>query len=236
MTASATRGIAAAVLESSPPVPRVGRPPRVTHQAIIAAALEIGLEGVTLKQIADRLDVAQATLYRHVRNRDELMRLAAFQLMLSRRLPNIEHAHWSELVTRYAESLFDTFLEEPQLISELLRGRLGPHAEIDLLEHFLDAIGVHGFSPEDGVALFHAIGSLTIGAAAGAIGLRASIRSGAPWHTQLRDTLNARDPDELPQVRGVLPKLMERNPLDWKPALRALIAGFAARRGETLPE
>lgn len=217
------------------PAPRVGRPPRVTHQAIIEAALEIGLEGVTLKQIADRLDVAQATLYRHVRNRDELMRLAAFQLMLSRRLPDMAHAHWSELVTRYAESLFDTFLAEPQLISELLRGRLGPHAEIDLLEHFLEALGQHGFSPEEGAALFHAIGSLTIGVAAGAIGLRASMKT-APWHTQLRDTLAARDEEELPLVRGVLPKLMERNPLDWKPALRALIAGVAARRGETLPE
>ena len=41
-------------------VPRVGRPPRVNAQAIIEAAIAIGLEGVTLKQVADRLGVGRA--------------------------------------------------------------------------------------------------------------------------------------------------------------------------------
>ena len=65
--------------------PRVGRPPRVSVPAIIQAALEIGLEQASLKQIAEKLGVAPATLYRHVRNRNELLRLAAFELTLARR-------------------------------------------------------------------------------------------------------------------------------------------------------
>ena len=66
--------------------PRVGRPPRVQAPDIIAAAIEIGLDKVTLKQVADRLGVGIATLYRHVRNRDELVRLAAFRVALTSRL------------------------------------------------------------------------------------------------------------------------------------------------------
>ena len=45
-------------------------------QAVIDAAIEIGLDQVTLKQVAERIGVAPATLYMHVGNRDELVRLA----------------------------------------------------------------------------------------------------------------------------------------------------------------
>jgi AcrR family transcriptional regulator len=213
---------------------RVGRPPRVNAQAIIAAALEIGLEQATLKQIADRLGVGLATLYRHVSNRDELVRLAAFQLTLARRLPDAAHAHWSELATRYAESLYEAFLTEPQLITELLRGGIGPHAEVDVLEQFLAAVGKHGFAAEEGTHLFHAIGTLTIGAAAGAIGLAASQALREPWDKSLRRTLEERDAAELPLVRKSLPQYLKATPVQWLPSLRALLVGIAAARGEEL--
>ncbi|HZP10863.1 MAG TPA: helix-turn-helix domain-containing protein [Nevskiaceae bacterium] len=213
---------------------RVGRPPRVSVAAIIEAAREIGLERVTLKEIADKLGVALATLYRHVKNRDELVRLAAFEAALERRLPDSTHAHWTELATRYAETLFESFVAEPQMIAELLKGRIGPHAEVDVLEQFLTEIAKHGFSEEEGVRLFHAIGTLTIGAAAGAIGWNASRSAGTPWTDSLRRTLAERDADELPRVRRVLPRGIDTNPHQWRPALDALLAGIAAQRGQDL--
>lgn len=213
---------------------RVGRPPRVSVAAIIEAAREIGLERVTLKEVAERLGVALATLYRHVKNRDELVRLAAFEAALERRLPDSAHAHWTELATRYAETLFESFVAEPQMIAELLKGRIGPHAEVDVLEQFLTEITKHGFSEEEGVQLFHAIGTLTIGAAAGAIGWKASRSAGMPWTTSLRHTLAERDAEELPRVRRVFPRALDTDPHQWRPALDALLAGVAAAREETL--
>lgn len=215
--------------------PRVGRPPSVTVQEIVALALEIGLDKVTLKQIADQLGVAQATLYRHVRNRDELVRLAAFQLTLSRQLPVAANAHWSELALRYAESLFASFVDEPQLINQLLKGELGPHAEVDVLEQFLSAICEHGFTELEGVQLFHAIGMITIGAAAGAIGQKAGKTADKPWNIAMRRTLAERDESELPKVRRVLPPTLEIDFIPWLPALHALLTGIAVARGETLP-
>ncbi|HWU69398.1 MAG TPA: TetR family transcriptional regulator [Stenotrophobium sp.] len=227
----------AAAVSTRPGKPRarVGRPPRVTVQAIVATALELGLEKVTLKQIADELGVAQATLYRHVNNRDELVRLAAFQLTLSRRMPGVADAHWSDLAIRYAESLFDSFVGEPLLIAQLLKGELGPHAEVDVLEQFLGAITQHGFSEIEGVQLFHAIGMITIGAAAGSIGLHASTAAGQPWRNAMQNTLAERDVAELPRVRRVLPATLDADPIPWLPALRALLSGIAAARGESLP-
>ncbi|MGH8461310.1 MAG: TetR/AcrR family transcriptional regulator [Stenotrophobium sp.] len=214
---------------------RVGRPPRVSVQAIVDAALAIGLEKITLKQIADQLGVAQATLYRHVSNRDELVRLATFQLTLSRRMPGAADAHWSDLAVRYAESLFESFTAEPLLIAQLLKGELGPHAEVDVLEQFLGTITQHGFSEIEGVQLFHAIGMITIGAAAGTIGLSASTAAGQPWRGAMQNTLAERDDAELPRVRRVLPATLDADPIPWLPALRALLSGIAAARGESLP-
>jgi AcrR family transcriptional regulator len=218
---------------SAPPpaAARVGRPPAVTVQAIVEVAIDIGLETVTFKQIADRLGVAQATLYRHVHNRDELLRLAAFQIMLARRLPDGEHEHWTALAERYAESLFEVFVAEPQLSAELLKGRLGPHAELDILEQFITAMAAHGFAAEEAAALFHWVGMLTLGAAVGAVGLKASVQNGEPWNEQIDAVLAERDDSELRHTRALLGNLGEASMLiDWRIPLRTMLAGYAAAR------
>src|SRR3546814_1028339 len=94
------------------------------------------------------------------------------------------------LAERYAQSLFEAFVGEPQLIAELLRGRLGPHAEVDILEQFVEALGAHGFTVNESATLFHSLGMLTLGAASGAIGLNASVQNGEPWHRLMRTTLD----------------------------------------------
>lgn len=219
--------------------PRVGRPPRVHAQDIIAAAIDIGLEKVTLKQVADRLDVGIATLYRHVRNRDELVRLAAFRVALTRRLarrPAAVAEHWSEIAVGYAETLFESFVTEPQLVYELMKGRLGPDVEIDFLEQFLKALEPHGFSAEEGVHLHHAIAMMAIGAAVGANSVAACLASGAPQDVAMRRALAEREPDELPRVRSALEAYLDAAPEQWLRALRDLLVGIARQRGETLPD
>ncbi|NKF22017.1 TetR family transcriptional regulator [Solimonas marina] len=204
---------------------------------IVDAAIELGLETVTLAQIARHLGVAQATLYRHVHNRDELMRLAAFQLLLQRRPATGNGEHWAAIAERYAESLFETLVAAPQVVTELHKGRLGPHLEIDILEEFLEAMQGQGFSLEDAAALFHSIGLLAVGAASGAIGLSASTRSGQSWAQAMRATLGERDRRELPLTREIVRRVPEDSlRVDWRRSLRALLAGVAAQRGEALPE
>ena len=219
--------------------PRGGRPPRVQAQDIVNAAIEIGLEKVTLKQVADRLDVGIATLYRHVRNRDELVRLAAFRVALASRLPKREAApatHWGAIAVGYAETLFESFAREPQLVYELMKGRLGPDAEIDFLEQFLAALEPHGFSAEQGVHLHHAIAMLAIGAAVGANSVVACNSAGIPQDVAMRRALAERDPSELRRVRSALDAYLNAEPRQWMRALHDLLTGIAVSRGETLPD
>ena len=217
------------------PQPRVGRPPSLSTQAIIAAALEIGLDKVSFKQLAARLGVNVATIYRYVRNRNELLRLAAFQLTLSRRLPEQEHAHWSQLALRYAEEMFESFMNEPELVGEFLKGSIGPHVEIDVLEQFLGAMGRYGFSPEEGLMLHRAIGTMTIGAATGVIALRARQAAGTPWHVEIRRTLIERADSDLPNVRLAMSEYLKFDEWHWLVPLHQMLAGIAAERGEELP-
>lgn len=215
---------------------RVGRPPLISTREIVAAAIEIGLEKVTLRQVADHLGVAVPTLYRHIRGRDELVRMAAFEITLNRRMPDNADLHWSEIATAYAVSLFESFVSEPQLIHELMKGRLGPDIEVDFLERFLEAVTRQGFSAEDGVALHHAVAMQAIGAAVGAIATRSAPTSGVPMDKALREAVAERDADALSQVRGVVDFYVDTRSSLWLGALRALLQGIALRRGESLPE
>ncbi len=219
--------------------PRVGRPPRVNAQAIIEAAIELGLDRVTLKQVADHLGVGVATLYRHVRSRDELLRMAAFRVVLSRRMPRSQAGqpvHWAEVAIGFAASLYETFASQPQLIHEMARGRIGPDAEVDFLEQFLAELKQHGFSAPESIRLHHALAMMAIGAAAGAVSLSAAVAAGQPHDQALRRVLAERDADELPEVRAAAGEYLNIHPEQWVLSLRDLLAGFALARGETLPE
>lgn len=219
--------------------PRVGRPPRVQAPDIIAAAIEIGLDKVTLKQVADRLGVGIATLYRHVRNRDELVRLAAFRVALTSRLPRRDAepaGHWTTVAVGYAETLFESFAREPQLVYELMKGRLGPDVEIDFLEQFLAALEPHGFTPEQGVQLHHAVAMLAIGAAVGATSVVAAVDAGLPQDAAMRRALAERGRHELPRVRSARDVYVNTDPSQWLRALHDLLRGIALSRGEPPPD
>lgn len=58
--------------------PRRGRPPRTTRAEVVATALELardhGLDGVSLRAVAQRLGVHQTSLYTYVGSKDELLR------------------------------------------------------------------------------------------------------------------------------------------------------------------
>lgn len=61
--------------------------PRLTRDRLVAAALELigaeGLDGLSMRALADRLDVKAASLYWHVRDRRELLDLLAESILES---------------------------------------------------------------------------------------------------------------------------------------------------------
>jgi len=214
----------------------VGRPARIDLKSIVDAALQIGLDRVTMKAVAEKLDVGIATLYQHVRNRDDLIRMGALRLALTRRTPADSNQHWAELATQYANSLFEMLVAEPTLIAELMKGGYGPDTEVDFLEQFLAAMQSRGFSPQDGVRLYRGLSILAMGAAVAEAHYQAIRRSGTSMSTVVRRVLAERDEAELPLLRGVLDSYIDYDGALWLGSVRDLLASTARARGETLPE
>lgn len=106
---------------------RRGRPPRIDRDRIVATAVELGLDSFSMEGVATRLGVTPPALYSHVSGRDEILRLAASEVMGSL-APGLDLlSSWRDWLTGWAV---------------MLRARLGAVGE-----ELLDAIG-DGLDPE----------------------------------------------------------------------------------------
>ncbi len=55
----------------------MGRPPKISREQILDTVLAIGFDEATASEVARRLNVDQSALYRHVRNRESMLREAS---------------------------------------------------------------------------------------------------------------------------------------------------------------
>ncbi|HKC18983.1 MAG TPA: TetR family transcriptional regulator, partial [Candidatus Dormibacteraeota bacterium] len=80
----------------------------LTRERLVAAALELvndeGLEGLSMRALAERLDVKAASLYWHVRDRHELLELLAEAILESVGRPR-QRASWRETVLAITDAL-----------------------------------------------------------------------------------------------------------------------------------
>lgn len=226
-----------AIARLRPPVraSRGGRPARITPAQIVSAAIEIGLARVTLKEVALRLGVTAPALYRHVKNRDEIVKLAAIELAVRRPQAAGGARHWSDVVRGCAHGMVELFLAEPQLICEVMNGTLGAEGEMDFVEQFLAAMQPHGFAPEEAVRIHHAVAILAIGAAVSATAMKSGYAGRRSHEQSVRQALARRARGELPLVRAALPAYLNVDPEQWQALLEALVAHIARQRGEGPP-
>ncbi|MEV6298569.1 TetR/AcrR family transcriptional regulator C-terminal domain-containing protein [Actinoplanes sp. NPDC051861] len=105
-----------------------GRPPRLTVDEVVAAAIRIadanGLEAASMARVAADLGVATMTLYTYVPSRADLIDLMVDEAQLERTLINPEK---SDSVRRFAAQTTTMFTKHPWLTEvTLARPPLGP--------------------------------------------------------------------------------------------------------------
>jgi AcrR family transcriptional regulator len=211
---------------------RVGRPPRIDRTAIAEAVLEIGLDGISMKAVADHLGVSVAGLYHHVRNRRELLVLAAEYSMAQVPAPEDRGQHWDEWLREWARHVYTSFVEEPEVLSQFLSGALKWEAMVDVIDSVIRVLGRAGFDPAEALAAFDTVALYAVGAAAHELRRRGAAGEGRSTLADLHRVIASRPPGELSGVRA----LLELPPIhlgeDFEEQLTTVLVGIAARRQE----
>lgn len=108
--------------------------PTLGLERIVAAAIEIsdveGVEGLSMRRVAARLDAGAMSLYRYVRHRDELVDLMVDALFRTRTLPEPGPDGWRarlELSARYEWSIYVAHPWVASLVASTTRPPIAPH-------------------------------------------------------------------------------------------------------------
>jgi AcrR family transcriptional regulator len=106
----------------------MGRPPVLSREALVDAALAEGLDTLTMASVARRLGVVKSALYRWVSGREELLGLVS-DVVVERLLPVEGPADWRDWLVDLAHRMRREFLAVPGYAARIA----GPH------EHHSDA-------------------------------------------------------------------------------------------------
>lgn len=127
-------------------------PPRLNREAIVDAGMLIasrpGAASVTVRDLGRQLGVDPTAIYRHFRNKKELMaalleRLISMAAARAREDPR----DWKAALTELADNLLDVYLEYPAVAAEAAILSSGGTAELDGIEfilHCLTRAGLQG--------------------------------------------------------------------------------------------
>jgi AcrR family transcriptional regulator len=119
--------------QRSPRRPSRARRDPITVEAITDAAIKIldgeGLDGLSMRRVADALNTGPASLYWHVGNKDGLLDLVFDRLIGEMRVPAPQGGRWKEQLKEVALDQRATILRHRDLVA-ISMGRIpmGPHA------------------------------------------------------------------------------------------------------------
>ncbi|TIT22238.1 MAG: TetR family transcriptional regulator [Mesorhizobium sp.] len=123
--------------------------PPLSRERIVATAVELadaqGLDGLTMRRLADRLGSGVMSLYWHVDNKEDVFDLALDSVLEYRGPPQMaESQDWRGQVVHMLEDWRASMLRHPWSASLLPRRALGPNilSRLELLSNILSRAGV----------------------------------------------------------------------------------------------
>jgi AcrR family transcriptional regulator len=134
-----------------PPPELRGEPP-LSRERIVASAVELldarGIDGLTMRGLADRLACGVMSLYWHVDSKEDVFDLALDSVLERRELQEVRPPDWREDVVRMLEDWRAIMLRHPWSASLLPRRALGPNM-LGRLEQLSNALSNAGVADAD---------------------------------------------------------------------------------------
>lgn len=146
--------------------PRIGRPPRLSREAVVDAGEAIvereGIEALTMRRLAEKLESSPMALYRHVGGKDELLMLLLDRRATELSRPPLPDDPRARLLTLF-RLLYDGLSESAWIVEVLVKGDLIAPSILWVVDEILAAFRAANLSPERAAAAYHVAWRYTVG-------------------------------------------------------------------------
>ncbi|WP_326569084.1 TetR/AcrR family transcriptional regulator [Amycolatopsis rhabdoformis] len=210
---------------------RPGRPARWSRDDIVEAAGRIvtteGVDALTMRRVARELGCSPMALYRHVRDKDELLLLLLDHTAATLPRPTLPEDPRRRLVVLWRQ-LHDALAEHPWVVGVLAQGDLAGPSVLWLVEEILTGFVASGLAPRQAAAAYRIVWQYTVGV----LTIRHATTTRAAEHDQdapqvQRTMILDADPAELPLISSLSG--------DWPHAWDNYAAGLDALLDGLLP-
>ncbi len=212
--------------------PAYGRPRLLTHEEILDAAIEVGLETLTMKKLSTYLNVGTATLYQYFDSRKALMRAAAVHALTAVPLPEDIGQHWSVLAKDYVLGLQKILADNPTYMSAMSPSNFGFEVHFKLIEPFLSAMKSRNIAPMHAMRLFNQIGLIAYGGAVESIRQQEFEFQDETMDVVARRQFARLDPGDFPLMSEVMDQFTETPEQKTDSLIKAAFSAFAREIGE----
>ncbi|MFD7916548.1 TetR/AcrR family transcriptional regulator [Streptomyces sp. NPDC059752] len=193
---------------SSPSTPARGRPARLDRDRTVDTALdlldEVGLDALTMRRLADAMDVQAGALYRYFATKDELLTAMAERMLADLAAAGTD-GDWSERLAALARAMRTALLARRDG-ARVYAGThaTGPHT-LGFAEAVVGVLRTAGFGEEDAARALMAVAHFTIGHT---LEEQAALRPPRAGGVADAERLYlAAEPERYPQLAAVLPTL-----------------------------
>jgi AcrR family transcriptional regulator len=191
----------------------------ITRDAIVETALRIldseGLDGLSMRRIAEELGTGPASLYWHVGSKDGLLDLVFDHVIGEQHIPDPDPAHWREQLKQVARTQRATILRHRDIVAVSLgRIPMGPNA-LRYAERVLAILRAGGVPDQLAVAghqlLIAVVNGFTLDETPGAqpVGGEAPV---PPSPGAARDYIASLPPGRFPNLTAVTDHLADADP------------------------
>ncbi|WP_182902507.1 TetR family transcriptional regulator [Microbispora sp. H10830] len=215
---------------------RTGRPPKISRADIVAAAhrimREAGTQGLTMRKLAGEVGTTAMALYRHVRDKDELLQLLLDDYAAGVMRPELSgDLDPGERVVAAAVAMRDALIGVPWIVEVLRADDLMSVHALWYPETIIDAAVRSGVPREAAVDMYRIIWHYT----AGEITARAAAaRRRENDRPTYRATVFANlDPAKLPNLAALGERWEELTARDtYETGVRAIVRGLLAAHAD----
>jgi AcrR family transcriptional regulator len=188
------------------PPGRGGRPPRLSREQILSAARTIierdGIDRLTMRRLADELDSSAMAIYRHVRDKDQLLVLLLDQLAAEVPKPRLPREPRARLLTA-CRAMRDGLAAYPWVVDVLAQGDLIAPSILWLMEEIVAGFVACGLTHAQAADGYRAVWQFTVGDLIVRRGLDHMATLGRPPH--VLEVLTSVDPENLPTLAALAP-------------------------------